>query len=715
MIMKQVNLLVFASLCCLVSSAPQVYYVTPTKPDPQGSCHVKATTLHPCYTLKQLNGVLSSPNGSVEVLLLPGTHLISKKETLKVFNFSEVVIRPWKEELEMTIKCIPSKHHPTNIQLQNIIKLEILSFRFSSCKLQYGYEMNSKTERSVNITKSVFENSTLDIRSSESNLNVTVSNCTFSLSNKGTLFMLPPGYDETLPHYEAKRITIGNLQIADTLFHDNRMDSGTIFQVVYSNLVMYHCSFRNNSIESAGDGIIYVFSSSLILKNTAILHSRTMWQTDSSLHLRDSSGTIDACLFSNNSADNGGALYIENSLLSISNCIFEGNRCTALHISTCTLRLAVSNCTFRNNTGSEGGALHVEKCEDVVVFNSSFSFNKALYNRAGGGAIYCVDSTIATSGAIYSSSNSADNGGYAYFSNCRFEASDGGYYCNNEASNGGAIFAERGTIITFNYNATITSNFAYNNGGAFYLDTSEVYINASSDPLILSNNAARLKGGAIFIQDTNCDRLRCFIQALTHDLIVLNFKNNTAPQGPVLYGGLLDRCNPGIDVLKSISSYKHTPEVITSDPVRICFCTENHELDCTTRNLTVSDKSTGQIINLLGTVVDQDNNPKASYIRAGYNETTAELGKGEGRRETGKNCSKLLYHIFTRNHSATLILQPESICMSSNFSSITVYIEVKSCPRGFEQNDDRCECDNRLSNRFKGIVCDINADTITTK
>ena len=199
------------------------------------------------------------------------------------------------------------------------------------------------------------------------------------------------------------------------------------------------------------------------------------------------------------------------------------------------------------------------------------------------------------------------------------------------------------------------------------------------------------------------------------------FTNNTALQGPVLYGGLLDRCyvyyehKLGIDVLKSISKYEHTPEAITSDPVQICLCTENHELDCTTRNLTVSDISRGQTINLLATVVDQDQNQKKSYIRAVYNETTAELGKGEGRRETGNNCSELSYHIFTHNPSATLFLQLEGSCESSNFSSITVHIEVKSCPRGFEQNDDQCECDKRLSNHFKGIICDINTDTIPTK
>ena len=728
--MKLVNLLVFASLWCLVSSVFQVYYITPTQPDAQGNCHA---TLYPCYTLQQLNGVLSYSNGSVEVLLLPGTHLIKRKQTLNVSHFSEVVIRPWKEELEMVIEC----KEFTYIRFQNIIELNILSLRFSSCMLQYGYEMNSKTERSVNITKTVFERSVVDIRSSESNLNVTVSNCTFSLSNRGTLFVLPPGYDidSTLPHFDDRRITIANLQITDTLFQDNRMNFGSIFHVVYANLIISNCLFMNISIPGIGKGI-FVVSSSLKLKNTTFLHFSGKWNggiipisLKAALHIKDSSGTIDACHFASNSAFTNGAVFIEDSSLHMSNCIFEGNMCTALHISTHTSRVAVSNCTFRNNSGKEGGALYFEKSEDVLVLNSSFSFNKA---SDGGGAIYCADSKIRTEGHIYSFSNSAEtsNGGYAFYSNCNISNNinnairinnvdiNSEYHSNNRALNGGAIYAERGTNIQFQQDTTITNNTARNNGGALYLDQSRVRI-FSHTKLILSKNVAKKKGGAIFVPDTNCETTTCFFNANGNEGYQnIIFTNNTAHKGHVLYGGLLD-CNVddrgrhklAIDFMK----YEHTPEAIASHPERICLCTENHELDCTTRNLTVSDKSAGQTINLLGTVVDQNNNPKASYIRAGYNETTAELGKGEGRRETGNNCSALTYHIFTRNNSATLILQPEGICESSNFSSVTVSIKIKSCPRGFEQNDDQCECDKRLSNRFKGIVCDINADTITPK
>ena len=662
-IMKQVNLLVFASLCCLVSSAHQVYYITPTKPDPQGSCHVNDTTLSPCYTLQQLNGVLSSSSGSVEVLLLPGTHLIAEKETLNVFNFSEVMICPWKEELEMIIECIPRKdHYPPNIWFQNIIELKMLSLHFSSCQLKYGYKMNSKTERSVSITKSVFEKSSVDIRTTESNLNVIVSNCTFSSTNRFSALSMATRRPD-----HVNRL-IANLQITDTFFQDNTNNYYNL-EVEYTNLMIDNCCFINNSGDAGG--VIHAFSSFLTIKRTTFLHYHSSYIGSVPI-LSDCSGTIDACLFLNNSNDvdtGHSVVHIRDSEVSINNSIFEENNVTALYYINTGMRtntkfeMTISNCTFRNNSGIKGGALQVENSV-LDILNSSFSFNKAVL----GGAIYSVDSNI----QIY-------------------------------------------TI--HKHNTTISNNIAYKNGGAFYLDNSRIHIN--SKPLILSNNVAKEKGGAIFVHDINCENTECLFKNGYGGVYI--FMNNTAPQGPVLYGGLLDRCHVhelrklGIDDFKSNSKYKHTPEAITSDPVRICLCTENHELNCTTRNLTVSDISTGQTINLLGTVVDQDNNPKASYIRAGYTETTAELGKGEGRRETGTNCSKLSYHIFTRNHSATLVLQPEGVCASSDFSSITVYIEVKSCPHGFEQNDDQCECDKRLSNRFKDIVCDINADTITTK
>ena len=84
-------------------------------------------------------------------------------------------------------------------------------------------------------------------------------------------------------------------------------------------------------------------------------------------------------------------------------------------------------------------------------------------------------------------------------------------------------------------------------------------------------------------------------------------------------------------------------------------------------------------------------------------------------RETGNNCSELSYHSYTRSSSVTLVLQTVGVCESSKFSRTVVDMNIEPCHQGFEELDDRCGCDERLSNRFIDIVCDVDTDTILTK
>ena len=154
----------------------------------------------------------------------------------------------------------------------------------------------------------------------------------------------------------------------------------------------------------------------------------------------------------------------------------------------------------------------------------------------------------------------------------------------------------------------------------------------------------------------------------------------SALQGPVLYGGLLDRCftdydkdhdsgnKLGIDFIKNISEYEPTPLAITSEAVRVCLHSDDCELDCATRNVSLS-LMRGQTIPRIVTAVDQDNNQKnESFIRARYNVSSAKLGEGEGTTRTG---SGPRYHFFTSDTpAATLILQLEGYREHSDLSSI---------------------------------------------
>ena len=202
------------------------------------------------------------------------------------------------------------------------------------------------------------------------------------------------------------------------------------------------------------------------------------------------------------------------------------------------------------------------------------------------------------------------------------------------------------------------------------------------------------------------------------------FTNNNASQGTMIYGGLLDRCfvyygntgrTLGIEHLNSYSEYDSTPGAITSDPGRICLCTENRTLDCTTRSLTFN-KMRGQAIELSGIVVDQDNHPKASYIRAVYSELLIKIGKGDVIKETGVFCSQLSYHIFAGDSAitTTLVLQPDSYCACSDYTGIKIDVTLKPCSRGFELDTDeeKCVCDKRLTEVSSSIVCDIDTNSI---
>ena len=725
--MKKAFLWILASLCCAVSSESQVYYVAPD----QGSCHVNGTTLRPCYTLQQLNDTLSPDEGSVELLLLPGTHLIQGLETLNMTDFSEVVIHPWDEKQGVVIQCEPGLDRP-NLVFHSVTDLRISSLNFSSCTLQYGYDVGSKTLRSMSFAKCVFEKGTTIVESTDSVLSINISNCIFKSNNEALSILLPGG--PIVPSFGHSMIA--DLQITDTLFQDNLCESsennlvGSALYAIYTTLKVNNSHFINNSggvFFYSNCAIIVVSRSSFEVSHTMFIGNRAFGPKPGTfLFLDRSSGTIDACNLIKNHP-----MRISGTPISLTNSVFQENDGGIISIYGGIEDVSMNNCTFRDNSAFYGGAVYINRYQgSITIANTYFISNTALE----GGAIYCMDSSsVMLDEQGYSIHNSAiaysplgkvvGSGGFAFLSSCSVTMIASYNMSSNSAVKGGAIYAESGSEIYMLNTTIMANNSALMDGGAMYLVDTTLYLSQSPsrESYIFSGNVAAGNGGAIFVSDENCESA-AFNQCFLHDNTgypQLVFTNNSASQGLVLYGGLLDRCTldvtfprPGIDRIKVISKYELTPEAITSDPVRICLCTENNEVDCNIRSLTVLNKTRGQTINLMGTVVDQDSNPKASYISASYNDTTAELGQGESRRKTSSNCSNLSYHIFTQENSATLTLHLEGYCSHSIFSVITIHIQVKQCPLGFEEDGDHCVCDNRLANHFSDVVCNIDTESV---
>ena len=85
-----------------------------------------------------------------------------------------------------------------------------------------------------------------------------------------------------------------------------------------------------------------------------------------------SSLTIVDCGFYSNSADQGGAIYSDNSFLSINQCVFSGNIADiGAGVSVISgSDMTMTNCTFsRNAATTNGGALHFSIFSDATVTN----------------------------------------------------------------------------------------------------------------------------------------------------------------------------------------------------------------------------------------------------------------------------------------------------------------------------------------------------------
>ena len=467
------------------------------------SCTVSDnTTLRPCYTLQQL----SSQNNwlltitQLTLILLPGTHRINQTS---VFNASELEIYSWNQLNKSMIYC---EHEWLVFEARS--KLNISSLHFNSCPIQCA-------QATLIINGSVFTESkqTYALMITQVNPLYASSNITSSIfsSNNGGIL-----YDRA-----STAATYGVLKIADTLFVANRiLDSGGALRIRYVNmhLTIRRCSFINNSANSGGaiyyTGIIHAITETIFRSNTA---------RDKGGAINVKTISIDKCQFENNCAKNiGGAIYSDG--------------------------VTMSNSTFHNNScSSVGGAIAVWKIDS---YNCQFTENKAIYY---GGAAVIYGKGFAANLNFKNTTfwnNSAVTGGALYFEDAAKK-----YYpppsiisCNfhdnlAHASGGAIHFNNFSSCLNFK-NSSFSSNKAVVSGGALFISHSKICV----ESIVFTNNivtSAQGKGGAIYAEDEgSCNVSECFLAPSTNneDNQILQLVNNSATHGPVLYGGLMDRC-----------------------------------------------------------------------------------------------------------------------------------------------------------------------------
>ena len=282
-------------------------------------------------------------------------------------------------------------------------------------------------------------------------------------------------------------------------------------------------TFANNTALEQGGALVIKQNSKFKLKevSTAILDSNEVFHNGGSVYLEINSviSFEEHCTvtFDSNIADDGTGGAVSSNTNSVVE--FKDN----------------SNVKFQDNNASQGGAIYSSYNSSLLFSkNTTVSFDKN--NAAFGGALNLysysfikfqgdVNSTI-----TFNNNKATQNGGAVYLqrnSNVTFEGSLTVKFHNNEATLGGAINCNSNSDITSTEETNIIFSFnTANLGGAIYTMTSNITI-IDNTKLKFIHNIALQDGGALFLD-------KQFRVTLTSDAEI-TFSLNTASE----YGGAI--------------------------------------------------------------------------------------------------------------------------------------------------------------------------------
>ena len=424
----------------------------------------------------------------------------------------------------------------------------------------------------------------------------------------------------------------------------------------------------------------------------------------------------------------GGAVtIIESTVHFIRSAQFIGNHAKmhggAIHATRSTLQLIGQTLIQDNSAEVSGGGVYLFQSKLNCVHNCTFSGN---VGKQYGGAIYAIASTVyaedeqAETAPISKPSGEVSNNSN-HFSGLRLTYI---IFNSNEAERGGAIaFEMNSRIYGGSYKIIFRSNLA-DYGGAIYVDDYSTSGTCASTSYIAYSASTEC-----FIQTLNFDKVyRIYIDKRHYQFV----DNIAVRSGPSLYGGLLDRCTVSpisdLDVyLDNITTYNTTIpaakvkrnvqddrdiQLISSDPVRLCFCREFLP-DCNYQWPTErAKKGSNFMITLVA--VDQVNHTVNATIRSFLTSPQGGLGEGQQSQTSYETCTNLTFNAYSPLVYEKLTLYAEGPCNNTGISKRLVDIKISpcNCPIGFqamETGNTRCDCN--CDKKLKPYITQCNSTT----
>lgn len=216
------------------------------------------------------------------------------------------------------------------------------------------------------------------------------------------------------------------------------------------------CKSRNISVLHFGHNYIYYYGFRVSENDMSLLDS----------------------LWSNNSALNGGAIYVEsNNDNYVANSVFSSNVAYGGEFVYGTdIRLYGGGAIYLGNYN-----LYNE------IVNSTFENNKASFGMGGAISSHTSNHGLSVTSTTFVNNFALEGGGLSIFSHHGYVLLSSCHFTGNEATDGGAIASILYNVL-YMHNTIISHNMASGNGGGMFFYTSNYKIQVAGS-VIASNNA----------------------------------------------------------------------------------------------------------------------------------------------------------------------------------------------------------------------------------
>ena len=655
----------------------------------------------------------------------------------------------------------------------NHSNITITESNFHGNSAEIGGAIFSHAVSNITISSSTFTNNQASVVSDDNQLSSCLSAQKVIVSSRR--------HESEFSYYSGGAIAAlqTNLSISSSTFRNNTSqagDAGALNVQFHSVAVIHYSKFSDNNVRGSG-GAMKVAESYVMINNSEFYKNSAKFGGAIQV-LYYSVMVVSDSIYSNNVAkSSGGALATDyNCEVTDYGSQFMNNKATSGNggvLSVARAELTLHSSYFSNNQASDGGGV-------MYVIQSQITLHgycDLMYNIAStGGAVYASESTLnvfALLSVMFNTARDSGGGFYLYRSNLKTVHEGFTNISSNGANNSGggihavnsliAVYCNRNFVNKTTAMIGFTDNRAYRGGALSLASASQLCVQKVGElglgrtvnvSVFFTSNTADY-GEAIYVVDETyfdvCARgpsvmstTECFIQILSPpmtenkepSLVSIQF-NGVSSSKPAIYGGLLDRCTldslaqiliesnkskteiDGVTYLKSISNMNNT-NMISSLPVRLCFCTPRNQPECRYEPLTINVMK-GESFNVSLVAVDQVNHTVLNVkIHSYLTHEKSSLGKGQSTQMTNSTmpaCTNFTFNIFSTYPSEQLTMYAEGPCRNVSRSQRQLIIVFRncSCPTGFQvkyvKDDCECICDSKLRPYFTDIDNSCNNET----